>query len=141
MSHQTFPKPRRGDALLERRTKRAATVRAEQAEMQAALKRDGRKCRWPGCIYAAKKLPIDACHVVQHRGMGGNPRGDRTTRNQIMTLCRIHHGKVDARELSVEPKTDAGTDGACAFFRWAEHGGIELVAEERTIGISETRGA
>jgi hypothetical protein len=114
MSHHTFPKPRRGDALLERRTKRAATVKAEQAEMQAALKRDGRKCCVPDCIYSHKKLPVDACHLV-HRGMGGNPKRDRTTRQQIVSLCRIHHGQLDAGEITVQPLTSRGTDGPCFF--------------------------
>jgi len=114
MSHQTFPKPRRGDALLERRTKRATTVKAEQAEMQAALKRDGRKCRVPACQYMAQNLPIDACHL-RHRGMGGNPARDRTTRQQIISLCRIHHGQMDAGELVVYPMTEAGTDRQCRF--------------------------
>jgi len=119
MSHQTFPKPRRGDALLERRTKRAATVKAEQAEMQAALKRDGRKCRWPGCIYAAKKLPIDACHLT-HRGMGGNPSRSRTTRQQIVALCRIHHGQLDAGEIEIVPLTRTGADGRCIYQDWSQ---------------------
>lgn len=131
------PKPVKGTALIERRQHRLDRVAAEQKVMQAALKRDDHKCRNPKCGFKkALKLPIDPAHVFQHRGMGGNPAGDRTAeRKQIMALCRGCHGLVDAGELSIEPLTPDWCDGVCAFFE-ERRGRMEHIASERVIGVS-----
>lgn len=108
-----FPKPMRGSALLERKERRANVKAHETREMQAALKRDGRKCRWPGCNgkYRGLTLPIDACHQ-KHRGSGGNPDGTRTTRQTIISLCRRHHGLWDSGLIKIEPRfPKLGFDG------------------------------
>lgn len=132
------PKPMKGAALLASRERRAVHVRDEQREMQAAKRRDGHKCRWPSCAYAKRDLPIDACHLV-HRGMGGDPKRTRTTRDQIWAACRIHHGLYDRGEIDVQPLTSAGTDGPLAFYRRAGSGRLEHVATEVRIGVSVTR--
>lgn len=132
-------KPLRGAYLLERRERRSAVVAAEQKAMQAALVRDGRKCRWPACEHRTMKLPIDPCHR-RHRGMGGNPAGDRTERASIISLCRVHHGLYDAHLLEIEPLGAEGFDGLCAFYlRDVETGHLDHVATERRIGESVTR--
>jgi hypothetical protein len=140
MPHQTFAKPLRGSFLLERRERKAELKAHEQREMQAAKKRDGGVCRWPGCRYAKRKdIPVDACHMT-HRGAGGNPDGSRTTRASIWTACRIHHGLYDAARIDVQPMTTAGTDGPLMFLEQSESGRMECVAVEKSHGISETRG-
>jgi hypothetical protein len=106
-------KPLRGTALLERRARRRETVAHEQREMKAAKRRDGGACRAPRCGH--RDLPVDACHVRQHRGMGGNPSGSRTSRRWLVSLCRIHHGLYDAGELQIDPLTVDDMDGPC---RW-----------------------
>ena len=78
--------------------------------MRAALRRDHYRCRWPNCEYAKLDLPIDACHET-HRGMGGNPKLDRTTRQTVLALCRIHHGLWDRGEITITPLTREGFDG------------------------------
>jgi hypothetical protein len=83
--------------------------------MRAAKTRDGHRCRVPRCEYRRQGMPIDACHLT-HRGMGGNPSGDRTTRDQIVSLCRIHHGLLDQGLMHVEPLTSAIADGPLEFF-------------------------
>jgi hypothetical protein len=134
-----FPKPMKGAALLASRERRADRVAAEQAEMQAALKRDERKCRVPRCEYAGRKLPIDPCHKT-HRGMGGDPTGFRTTRETIVSLCRIHHGMWDRGALDIETlHISQGFDGPCAFYVEDESGRSVCIGIEKKISISETR--
>ena len=58
-----------------RRLKQIARKQRETAEMRAVRRRD-RKCRFPLCGCATFGLPLDCSHQ-QHRGIGGNPRGDR----------------------------------------------------------------
>jgi hypothetical protein len=136
------PKPVRGSALLARKERRSVRQRLEQKEMQAAKKRDHGKCRWPNCQYAKKDIPIDAAHIVRHRGMGGNPDGDRTTRNQVAALCRLHHGLFDAAEVDIQPTTDAGTDGPMAFYtKDKETGDFVHIATETRVGVSVAVGA
>jgi hypothetical protein len=108
-------KPIRGSGLLARRERRADLTAHEQKEMQAALRRDGRQCRVPQCGFKYQKLPVDPCHRV-HRGMGGNPKGDRTTRQSVIALCRMHHGYYDRGILLIDPLDETKAfDGPCSF--------------------------
>lgn len=130
----------KGAAMVKSRVTRRKRVSDEQKAMQAALKRDGRKCRRPRCEFAPLKLTVDPCHMV-HRGMGGNPKGDRTTRATVIALCRRHHGMYDktdhARELRIEPLTPLDFDGVCEFYETnPETGKLEHVGTEKRIGVS-----
>lgn len=128
-------KPLKGEKALDRKQTRRDRVKAEQAEMRAALVRDRMKCRYPRCTTG---FTVDPCHQ-QHRGMGGNPKVDRTTRQTVIALCRRHHDEYDRAWVSIEPLTDQVFDGPCAFYRVTEAGKFEHVASERTIGVSEAR--
>lgn len=136
----SFPKPIRGSALLERRERQAAHKAREAAVMQDAKRRDGGKCRVPRCVYAKRDLPIDACHW-QHRGMGGNPKEDRTTRETVISLCRFHHGQYDKGFIDIEPLTPQAFDGPAAFYEYTGQGRRECIGVEKVIGVSETRTA
>jgi hypothetical protein len=107
-----FPKPLRGTALLERRTRRRATVQAEEKIMREARRRDRGMCRVPTCGF--KHLPTDVCHK-HHRGAGGNASVSRTTKDTLIVLCRIHHGLFDAGDLAITPLTDADFSGPVVF--------------------------
>lgn len=133
------PKPIRGEAILHARERRATRSAHEKREMQAALKRDGHACRVPHCPYRGKKLPIDPAHQT-HRGLGGDPKGTRTTRATVISLCRCCHGLYDRAELDIEPMTAAIFDGPCAFYRRNESGRMECFAVEQRIGVSQARG-
>ena len=115
----SLQKPAKGSALLARRQRSASRRAAEQKAMQAAKRRDGHRCMFPGCPYRTLELPIDACHLHGwHRGMGGNPALDRTTPQQIISLCRLHHGEYDAGLIDIRPlDAHRGTDGPCEFVR------------------------
>jgi hypothetical protein len=131
------PKPLKGSAKLERRDKVNKRHRVEQAEMQAAKKRDGGKCRFPHC--RLKELVVDAAHL-EHRGPGGNPAGDRTKVDSVISLCRQHHSMFDRHDMAITPLTERGTDGPCEF-RWRDghDGPMTRYAVERTFRVSETR--
>lgn len=137
-------KSRRGDALLDRRKRKAEQTAAEQAVMKAALRRDLNTCRFPRCPFAKKGMVVDPAHYQQHRGAGGNPSGDRTERTgQIVALCRRHHDMLDSYgEIEIDHVDAAlGADGPLVFSaRNPETGRMEHVSTERVIGISTTRG-
>ena len=127
MTHKTFPKPPKGEALLARKTSEAEHKAREQAIMRDAVRRDGHRCRVPDCTY--RTMPIDPCHE-QHRGMGGNPAEDRTTVETVIAACRIHHGLYDRGELDITPLTANGFRGRCEFFVY------DLEGRRVSVGVS-----
>lgn len=131
-------KPVKGEAWLKAKSVRADRVAAEQKAMKLAKKLDG-GCRYPLCEYKTKKPRIDAAHQ-HHRGMGGNPSGDRTTSDQIISLCFIDHAAYDRGDIDFEPLTDKGTRGPCAWYRVnKETGSMEHIATEKSVSYLETR--
>lgn len=109
-------KPLKGEALIGSRDRRATRTAKEQKVMQAVLKRDGRQCRVPKCEHRSKQLPIDPCHM-RHRGMGGDPKGTRTTLETLVALCRAHHGEYDADLLTIKCVRPAfGTNSTLDFY-------------------------
>lgn len=144
MAHVTFQKPRRGDYKIERTAKRKAHEAAEQSIMQAALRRDHNKCRFPRCEFAKFNLPVDPAHFMRHRGMGGNPQGDRTeSTGQIVALCRRHHDMLDRYlEIEIEPVSfSLLADGPLRYYRRGESGLMLHIYTEPITYVSETRGA
>lgn len=138
---EDLTKPARGTKLLEHRKRSAESKAFEKSVMREAKVRDGWQCRFPNCEFRAKELPIDVCHE-RHRGIGGNPTGDRTDRRYLISYCRIHHGMYDRHEIDHEHLAPLkGADGPCAFYRRIESGRMECVAVERMIGMPEMRGA
>ena len=135
-----FPKPIKGTALLASRDRRATRKAHEDREMQAAKKRDGHVCRFPRCEFKSKDLPIDPAHAFKHRGIGGNPKGDLTSRELIVSLCRAHHGLLDAHEIEIDAMTTRMADGPLMFSaRHRETGRMQCIAVEKSIGVSEAR--
>ena len=138
MSLEPLTKPARGTALLERRERVAKHQASEKATMRKARIRDGSKCRVPFCPFEPRKLTIDVAHRV-HRGMGGNPKLDRTTLDGLICLCRIHHGQYDAAQLDIEPLSPEGFSGPCEFSRLTEGGRMEVFAAEARLRVSVER--
>lgn len=137
------PKPRRGDTTLARTSQKRSRKLAEEKVMAAAKRRDGGKCRWPRCECASTTIPIDAVHFLQHRGAGGNPKGDRTAHTgQIIALCRRHHDMLDKyQDIAIEPiDATALADGPLVFYRRVASGRFAHVATETYRGISVTKG-
>ena len=127
-------KPVRGTALLAKRKRSADRVSAEQAIMREAKRLDGFRCRNPRCENRSKKLPIDPCHKREsHRGIGGNPKGDRTTLETVISLDRVCHGLYDAGLLDIEPLTAKGFRGPCSWYQRDPETGrsIHIATEKR----------
>lgn len=142
LTAEDLRKPARGEYRLKQLADRRAHKAAEDKVMAEAKRRDGNKCRWPGCAF--KGLHVDCAHL-EHRKMGGNKAGDKTKRHKLIALCIRHHDQFDGRtlpEIDVVPTNpQQGTDGLCGFYVRNESGQWEHVATEKAIGISETRGA
>lgn len=138
------PKPKKGTVWLEGRQRRAERKAHEDREMTAARKRDmalTHGCRWARCEHMPHKPRLEVSHCFQHRGMGGDPSGERTERRLLMLACFIHHSRIDDGDLEVRAQDDElGTDGPLDFYARNEFGRMELVASETRIGVSVMRG-
>lgn len=130
-------KPPRGQKTLEHRAKSAATAKHEQDEKKASKIRDKRQCRRPRCVYRRQNLTMHSAHL-HHKGMGGDPKQIRTTRDQLITFCAFDHGIFDKGDLDVKPLTRRGADGPCEFFVTAPDGhGWISIGKETAVGILE----
>lgn len=129
-----FAKRERGTYQAERKRTKQDRKKAEAATMLEARIRDGHKCRWPGCKTG---LRVEVAHQA-HRGMGGNPSGDRTERHTLISLCLQHHGWWDHGNADIEPLTALGFDGPADFYRCTETG-REHVGREKAVGVLEAR--
>lgn len=115
-----------GLTFKEERKARKLARKSESDDVKTDAKaRDGFKCRWPHCEFTKGKPPvtdnIEAAHI-QASGMGGDPKHLRTTRDNLVAVCDLHHRRAPQNMhnggLKVEPLTIDGTDGPCAFSRW-----------------------
>lgn len=75
-------------AKLKTRTSRR---RDEQDEKAKVRLRDGYRCRFPLCGCKKLALPLEVSHQTQHKGMGGNPAGDRSKAKDMALLCNHRH--------------------------------------------------
>lgn len=124
------PKPIKGSGWLAIRQRKAKQKATENAIMAAVKGRDGRTCRFPKCEHMPKKPRLETAHM-EHRGLGGNPKGDRTQSHKLITFCFIHHGLFDRGLIEVDAVTAKGTDGPCAFYeKHPETGRFIHVASE-----------
>lgn len=133
-------KPAKGTALLERRSNRAKAKTFEASEKAKVRKRD-RGCRWPGCDCRKQNIRTEVAHL-HAKGSGGD-HGVRSTADQMIELCVLRHQgspSLHSGDLKIEPQTAVGTDGPCDFFARNEAGVFEMVAHERSVGLSTTRG-
>lgn len=107
------PKPDRIMGKVRRHLKRRDTKAAEDAIMRQ-VRREDRYCRFPECGCGKMKLGLDVAHL-EHRGMGGNPKLDRTTPAGLILLCRARHRAhkfaLDKKTIRCEPLTDMGSRG------------------------------
>lgn len=98
--------------------------RTELTAMLDARDRDG-YCRFPlcGCVrkgrlWAGRDQIAEVSHA-KHRGMGGNPEGDRTVPALLLLVCNWRH---KLSKLSIDQKTirwvPLTPDGANGPIRW-----------------------
>ena len=116
----------KGEFTRYRRGKSRSRVTKEQIIMRQALALDFHRCRYPRCVY--RGLVVDPAHLHgQHRGMGGNPKGDKTRLETVFALCRQHHEEYDhERGFTVVPiQPRLGTRGLMTFTR--ERDGVRVL--------------
>lgn len=105
------PKPARGTLRALREAKRQR-VRAEELRAKAECRRrDGDRCRWPGCTETTR---IESAHLIA-KSLGG-----LNDRQNLVRLCEAHHrGPVSLHsgDLRIEPLTERGADGPLLFLR------------------------
>lgn len=115
-----------------RAAKRRKLDAAELKNMQKARVRDAH-CRFPLCP-CHEMIPLPHRTLIEltgeishaeHRGSGGNPKGDRTVPEKLLLLCNWRHKlakfSVDRKTIRWEPLTAAGANGP---IRWL----IDLMA-------------
>jgi len=85
-----FPKPTRTASRSVAQQKRAEARKHEREEKAAVRLRD-RRCRFPLCACRLSVKPILEVAHTTHKGMGGNPAGDRSDRRTMVLLCRQRH--------------------------------------------------
>jgi hypothetical protein len=110
----------RGLTLREERAETRRERKAHEDQIERAVKaRDRNRCRVPGCRERGEWAHLN------HRGMGGNPKGDKSTTAETLCLCRPHHREgpdsLDQGGMEVIPLTKAGCDGPLAF-HWIRTG-------------------
>lgn len=118
-----------------RARKHAKVAVTERSQKELVRDRD-QGCRFPLCGCLAKGLWAEVSHA-QHKGMGGNPTGDRSTTPLMITLCAPRHKEnrvsIDRGTLRWVPLTPKGADGLVAWEVKGAGGWVE-VAREKQIG-------
>jgi hypothetical protein len=100
-------------AKVQRVTARQARRVAEETNKTYVRRRD-RRCRFPLCGCRKFGFALHVSHQ-QHKGMGGNPKGDRSTGDRMILVCaprhREHPMAIDKGTVKWEGLTRNGSDG------------------------------
>ena len=80
--------------------KRRKAASLEDKQKAEVRQRDG-YCRFPLCGCRRFKLRLEVAHA-SHKGIGGNPRGDRSDPRLMILLCSARHKEND---ISLDRKT------------------------------------
>lgn len=127
-------------ATLKAKVDRRKAIKAHEDREKKLVRARDQKCRWPFCEYCRELKPrLEVAHVVA-KGMGGD-HGERSTADQMMLLDYLTHqdgpGSLEQHGRRIEPLTDQGTNGPCAFWRIGDDGREYLVARETAPFIYE----
>lgn len=110
-------KPAKGTAKKARRKRSRKAAAKERGHKQEARDRDLR-CRFPLCGCTRLGHTLHVSHA-QHKGLGGNPAGDRSVPEKLVYLCRMRHREgrisIDQRTLRWRALTAAGANGPIAW--------------------------
>ena len=130
MTHVTnFKQPR--SRKVDRFYKRLDLKRAEDRN-KAEVRRRDKRCRMPLCGCKKMAIRAEVSHAI-HKGMGGNPAGDRSAPELMMLLCACRHKEnavsIDRGTLKWVPLTADGANGPVAWYISAS-----VIPEARSLG-------
>jgi hypothetical protein len=115
----TGPQFKQQQALKVLRVRKQRQRKAVEDAAKMSVRTRDRFCRFPRCGCDQFKLARHVAHLT-HKGMGGNPRGDRSGEARMILLCSARHKEnrisLDRKTLRIDPLTRAGTAGPCAFY-------------------------
>lgn len=110
-------KPAKGTAKADRRARTRLARKRERDGKAAVRKRDG-ACRFPLCGCYKHRYALHVSHQ-KHKGMGGNPAGDRSVAELMIRVCIKRHREsvysIDRGGISWEALS---ADGANGPIRW-----------------------
>lgn len=139
----TFGRPFKKGITARRREAKNRRLKREERENKAKVRaRDGAgrghqaelygRCRFPLCGCYMKNLFVEVSHQ-EHKGMGGDPTGERSTPEKMMCLCNWRHKEarfsIDKGTLRWLPLTDQGANGPVAWEINLPSGWIEFARE------------
>lgn len=87
-------KPSRTARKKDQREARSSLKAKEAINKKAAKRRDSYRCRFPLCGCKSLGLALDArleSSHDKHKGIGGNPAGDRSAPELLVSLCLHRH--------------------------------------------------
>jgi len=103
------------------RALRKRDIDAAENKSKSEVRTRDRWCRFPACGCGLYRLAKHVSHS-KHKGMGGNPTGDRSDRKLMMLLCSARHREntvsVDQGTVRWTPLTKDGADGPV---KWEVH--------------------
>lgn len=119
---------------------KAREVAAKEDRQKTLARGRDKFCRFPLCGCTHFRIRQEVGHT-QHKGMGGNPKGDRSKADKLILMCAARHQEnavsVHHGTLRVRPLTEAGTAGPCAFLVAAEKVPWDTVAHALGAGWVE----
>ncbi len=135
-------KPAKGSDFIARKTAKKA-IRTHELKVKDEVRRLDRSCRWPHCTNCRTFHPrLEVAHRIA-KGIGGDHSVRTTPENLILLDYLTHQGSdgLEQHRKYVEPLTDLGTRGPCAFYekRYSETRAGEwtwhCVGVERSPGV------
>lgn len=91
-----------------------AKQRIDEDRNKQAVRRRDKRCRFPMCGCRKLKIQPHVAHL-EHKGMGGNPEGDRSQPEKMILVCACRHREnavsLDRGTLACVPLTADGTAG------------------------------
>lgn len=127
-----IPKPAKGSYRAEKLAARATIEYVETRAKATAKRRDGRRCRRPGCATNLRQWRLEAAHL-DDKAMGGDHGLRSSLPSDFVSLCVLcHQGErsIHSGDLRMVPLTDSRGDGPVRFDRIEESGWV-------AIGVSE----
>lgn len=136
-----------------RTLKRRERDNTEEKNKKEVRRRDNQKrggCSFPLCGCKRFGLAKHVCHL-EHKGMGGDPRGERSLPMFMIQQCiarhREHAFSLDKGTVQCRPRTRSGTNGPVEWWLDVEmlrHFGLVsfraewwMVARESAVGVLE----